>query len=244
MLEEAQPLAWTLSPEWKVLSDSIEDWLQAIESNGTLMILRDQHFNNAEFDYVDMRKFIRRIQARLPALEPFFRRAAIKYDIPWTLLAAQAYQESHWNRRAKSPTGVRGIMMLTLTTAKETGVKNRLDVEQSIMGGARYLAQMQERLPDGVVGPDRWWQALAAYNVGMGHLQDAHSLARKLELDPNNWHELRGVLPLLSQKKYYKDLKYGRARGGEPVTYVSRVRDYQRILQAQLARQQGIHAEK
>jgi membrane-bound lytic murein transglycosylase F len=242
-IEEAQPLAWTLAPKWTVLSDSIGEWLQVIESNGTLLILRDEHFDTEEFDYVDMRSFVRRVKSRLPTLKPIFERAAEKYGIPWTLLAAQAYQESHWNRRARSPTGVRGIMMLTLTTAKEMGVQSRLDAAQSIMGGARYLNQQQQRIPDSVTGQDRWWQALAAYNVGMGHLNDARILARKLDLDPDNWLELRGVLPLLSQKKYYQDLKYGRARGTEPVTYVNRVRNYQNILHAQIGRQGSIHAQ-
>ena len=242
-IEEAQPLAWTLAPEWQILSDSIEQWLQVIESDGTLLILRDEHFDLPEFDYVDMRRFVRRIQSRLPALEPIFREAAEKYDLSWTLLAAQAYQESHWNRRARSPTGVRGIMMLTLPTAREMGVESRLDARQSIMGGARYLHQLQKRIPEGVVGQDRWWQALAAYNVGMGHLHDARKLTRELGLDPDNWLELRGVLPLLSQKKYYQNLRYGRARGEEPVIYVNRIRNYQNILYAQLARRQGIHAD-
>jgi membrane-bound lytic murein transglycosylase F len=242
-IEESQALAWTLSPEWKVLSNSIDQWLQAIESNGTLLILRDQHFDSDEFDYVDMRSFVRRIKSRLPALTPLFRQAAEKYDIPWTLLAAQAYQESHWNRRARSATGVRGIMMLTLPTAKEMGVVSRLDAEQSIMGGAKYLRRLEKRIPDTVSGQDRWWNALAAYNVGMGHVQDARKLAVELDLNPDNWLELRGVLPLLAQKKYYKDLKYGRARGNEPVLYVNHVRNYQNILRAQTARRQGAHAD-
>ena len=242
-IEEAQALAWTLSPEWNVLSESIDEWLQAIESNGTLLILRDRHFDSAEFDYVDMRSFIRRIKSRLPALQPLFQQAAEKYDIPWTLLAAQAYQESHWNRRAKSPTGVRGIMMLTLTTAKEMGVASRLDAAQSIMGGARYLRSLEQRIPDSVDGQDRWWFAMAAYNVGMGHLQDARGLADELDLDPDSWLDMRGVLPLLAQKKYYKDLKYGRARGREPVAYVGKVRNYQNILHAQIARRQGAHID-
>jgi membrane-bound lytic murein transglycosylase F len=242
-IEESQALAWTLSPEWTVLSDSIDQWLQAIESNGTLLILRDQHFDTDKFDYVDMRSFVRRIKSRLPALMPLFNQAAEKYDIPWTLLAAQAYQESHWNRRARSPTGVRGIMMLTLPTAKEMGVESRLDAEQSIMGGAKYLRKLEQRIPDSVTGQDRWWNALAAYNVGMGHVQDARKLAAKLDLNPDSWLELRGVLPLLAQKKYYRDLKYGRARGKEPVIYVNHVRNYQNILRAQMARQQGAHAD-
>lgn len=189
-----------------------------------------------------MRTFVRRVHSRLPELEPLFREAAEKYATPWTLLAAQAYQESHWNRRAKSPTGVRGIMMLTLATAQETGVDSRLDPAQSIMGGARYLASLGRRIPDSVTGDDRWWFALAADNVGMGHLKDARYLAEDLGLDSNSWLDLRGVLPLLSQKQYYRNLRYGRARGNEPVSYVRQVRNYRDILHAQIARQRAIHA--
>ena len=241
-IEEEQALAWNLSPEWEALSDSIEQWLNAIENDGTLLVLQDRHYKIEAFDYVDMRSFIRRMKSRLPRLEALFKKYAAKHDIPWTLLAAQSYQESHWNRRAKSPTGVRGIMMLTLTTAKEMGVESRLDVEQSIMGGAKYLSRLEKRIPDSVEGEDRWWYALAAYNVGMGHLHDARTLARDLDLDPDSWLELKGVLPLLSQKKYYKNLKYGYARGAEPVTYVRQIRNYQNIMRAQIARKQGAHA--
>jgi len=241
-IEENQSLAWNLSPEWEVLADAIDQWLAVIENNGTLLVLKERHYNVEKFDYVDMRTFIRRMKSRLPKLVPLFDKAEQKYDIPWTLLAAQAYQESHWNRRAKSPTGVRGIMMLTLTTAKEMGVESRLDAEQSIMGGAKYLSRLEARIPDTVEGEDRWWYALAAYNVGMGHLKDARSLAIDLDLDPDNWRDLKGVLPLLAQKKYYKDLKYGFARGAEPVSYVRQIRNYQNILHAQSARKQGIHA--
>jgi membrane-bound lytic murein transglycosylase F len=234
-LEENQELAWNLSPEWEVLSDSIDQWLTTIEDDGTLLVLRDRHYNAEEFDYVDIRTFIRRMKSRLPLLLPLFEKAAEKYGLPWTLLAAQAYQESHWDRRARSSTGVRGMMMLTLTTAKEMGVKSRLNAAQSIMGGAKYLSRLEAGMPDSVQGEDRWWYALAAYNVGMGHLRDARSLADDLDLNPNSWLDLRNVLPLLSQKKYYRDLKYGYARGTEPVNYVRQVRNYQNILRAQIA---------
>ena len=240
-LEEKQTLAWNLSPEWEVLSDSIDQWLTTIENDGTLLILQDRHYNIEEFDYVDMRTFVRRMKSRLPLLTPLFEKAAEKYDIPWTLLAAQAYQESHWDRRARSATGVRGTMMLTLTTAKEMGVKSRLSAAQSIMGGAKYLSRLEGRIPDKVKGDDRWWYALAAYNVGLGHLRDAQPLANDLDLNPDSWLDLNGVLPLLAQKKYYKSLKYGYARGTEPVTYVRRIRNYQNILHAQITRKQGAH---
>ena len=242
-IEENQELSWNLSPEWETLSDAIEQWLSAIENDGTLLVLKDRHYKIEEFDYVDMRTFIRRMKSRLPRIEPLFKKAADKYDIPWTLLAAQAYQESHWNRRAKSPTGVRGIMMLTLTTAREMGVESRLDAEQSINGGAKYLSRLQARIPDSVKGDDRWWFALAAYNVGMGHLRDARKLAVELGLNPDNWLDLKGVLPLLTQKKYYENLTYGYARGHEPVTYVRQIRNYQNIMHAQMARTRGIHGK-
>lgn len=241
-LRQDLALTWTLSPEWTFLSDTIQDWLETIEKDGSLLILRDRHYSEDEFDYVDMRSFIRRIESRLPRLVPIIKEAAEKYDIPWTLLAAQAYQESHWNRRAKSPTGVRGVMMLTLVTAREVGVESRLDARQSIMGGAMYMKKLESRVPDSVTESNRWWYALAAYNVGMGHVHDARKLTEELNLDPDSWLDLKGVLPLLSKKKYYKDLKHGFARGAEPVTYVRRIRQYENILRAQLVRKQGIHA--
>ncbi len=241
-LRENQALAWILSPEWVFLAEAIETWLETIERDGRLLILQDRHYGEDEFDYVDMRTYIRRIKSRLPKLAPLFQQAADKYGVPWTLLAAQAYQESHWNRRAKSPTGVRGIMMLTLTTAREMGVKSRLDVKQSIMGGAKYLKKLESRVPESITGSNRWWIALAAYNVGMGHVHDARRLTEELNLDPDSWLDLKGVLPLLSKKKYYKDLKYGYARGAEPVTYVRRIRNYENILRAQLVRERRVHA--
>jgi len=240
-LEKDQMLAWNLSPEWEALSDSIDQWLSAIANDGTLLVLQDRHYNLEKFDYVDIRTFIRRMKSRLPLLTPLFEKAAEKYGIPWTLLAAQAYQESHWDRRARSRTGVRGIMMLTLETAKEMGVKSRLNVAQSIMGGTKYLSRLEGRIPEHVKGDDRWWYALAAYNVGLGHLHDARALAGNLDLNPDSWLDLKGVLPLLSQKKYYRESKYGYARGTEAVTYVRQIRNYQNILRAQIIGKQGIH---
>ncbi|WP_206609574.1 transglycosylase SLT domain-containing protein [Thiohalobacter thiocyanaticus] len=186
------------------------------------------------FDYVDIRTYIRRIDARFPEYRELFRQAAERYDLPYTVLAAQGYQESHWNARARSPTGVRGIMMLTLNTARAMGVDNRLDPKQSIFGGARYLARMMDRFSEEVTGEDRIWLALAAYNVGRAPLHDAQTLARRLDLSPHHWRDIKQVLPLLAKKEYYKDLKYGYARGTEPVRYVQRIREYRHVLENHL----------
>ncbi len=234
-ISESQPLAWIINSKWPQLEGYIEDWLNHITESGQLAVIQEKYYGHVEiFDYVDMRKFIRRIKTLLPKYRTEFEQAAIKYKLDWTLLAAQSYQESHWNARAKSPTGVRGMMMLTLNTARQMGVKSRLDAHQSIQGGAKYMARMIGRIPDSVEGEDRIWLALASYNVGFAHLRDALSLAPEIGKNPDYWVDVKELLPLLSQKKFYKKLKYGYARGLEPVEYVQRIRDYQQVLIQQL----------
>lgn len=231
-LTEPQPLAWMMPPGATQLGLAVAGWLKEYAAIGGLAVLEERYYGHVEvFDYVDVRVYYRRVMQRLPRYKPLFRTAAERHDLPWTLLAAQSYQESHWNPEARSPTGVRGLMMLTRITARAVGVENRLDPKQSVFGGARYLSRMIARVPDRVVGPDRIWFALAAYNVGMGHMHDAQTLARRLGRNPYRWADLEDVLPLLSQKAYYKDLKYGYARGTEPVRYVARIRDFRDILE-------------
>ena len=187
-ISEQQSLAWVINPKWERLVDDIGDWLEQARTSGELAVIQEKYYGHVElFDYVDMRKFIRRIEQRLPKYLDDFKREAAKQGLDWTLLAAQSYQESHWNPKAKSPTGVRGLMMLTLRTAKQMGVESRLDPQQSIRGGAKYLARMIKRVPESVQGEDRVWLALAAYNVGFGHLRDARKLARRLGKNPDYW---------------------------------------------------------
>lgn len=227
-LTEEQSLAWITSKEAMVLQPMMESWLAGFTADGRLGALREKYYGFVPiFDYVDLKRFQRRVVKRLPKYRSYFEKAADQHDFHWTLLAAQAYQESHWNPRAVSPTGVRGMMMLTRPTAEMLGVENRLDPEESIRGGSRYLRRVYDRLPEGIIEPDRTWMALAAYNVGFYHLKDARLLAERQGKNPDSWADLRGVLPLLSQRKYYKTLRYGYARGGEPVRYVQRIRDFQ-----------------
>lgn len=179
----------------------------------------------------DITVFKRHLKTRFPRYQKLFKQAAARHRVDWDLLAAQAYQESHWNRKAKSPTGVRGIMMLTRRTAASLGVTNRLDPVQSINGGAKYLSRLEGRLPKKISHPDRTFVALAAYNVGLGHVKDAQTLARRHGKDPHQWQHLRSVLPLLTKKRYYKTVRYGYARGHEPVQYVKRIRTYRLLLE-------------
>jgi len=199
--------------------------------SGELERLVERHFGHADrFDYVDARKLLRHIDERLPHLEPHFRAAAEKQGLDWHLLAAMGYQESHWDPEATSPTGVRGIMMLTEDTAAQMGVADRLDPAQSIRGGARYLARVKEKLPERIPEPDRSWLALAAYNVGFGHLEDARVLTERGGGDPDRWTDVRRYLPLLAKKKHHAGTKHGFARGGQAVRFVENIRRYHDVL--------------
>lgn len=231
-VSEEQGLAWALPKGAQALQAKIETWMAGLEKRNHLGALRDRYYGHVQiFNYVDIATFRRRVDSRLPNYQAAFRKVAKEHPgIDWHLLAAQAYQESHWEPQARSPTGVRGIMMLTQNTARSLGVSNRLDVQASIRGGAQYLARMRGQLPDSIEEPDRTWMALAAYNVGMGHLKDARKLAKQLGRDPDSWSDMKDVLPKLAQKAYYKDLRYGYARGTEPVKYVRRIRQYDQIL--------------
>ena len=230
-ITEPESLVWYMQADAQKLAQITKKWFDSLKSSGKHAELLERYYGFIDnFDYVDAKTFERRTKERLPKYQAWFKTAAEQHNLPWTLLAAQSYVESHWNPRAKSPTGVRGIMMLTQPTAKEVGVSNRLDAESNIFGGAEYLAKLKKRIDEAITDPDRTWLALAAYNVGMGHLRDAQSLAKQLGKNSRQWADLKTVLPLLSQKKHYKKLKHGYARGGEPVSYVDRIRDFEQTL--------------
>lgn len=226
-----EQLAWILPQNSTKLEANMYSWLNSFVQSGKMTQLKDHYYSYVLFfDYYNTKMFYKRIESRLPKYESYFKSTSTKFGIPWTLLAAVSYQESHWNPKAKSFTGVRGMMMLTLHTAKLLGVTNRLDPQQSIIGGTRHLKQMIKNVPEGVKGEDRLKFALASYNIGPGHIQDAMTLAKKLGLNQNVWSDLKIVLPLLSQKKYYRSLKFGYARGSEPVKYVEAIYNYKSIL--------------
>lgn len=234
-LTEERPLAWAMLKNAHQLRAEMHDWLTGFQSEGQLEVLLNRYYGHLDtFDFVDIKKFKKQIVKLLPRYRKWFKQAARKNKLDWRLLAAQSYQESHWNRLAKSPTGVRGIMMLTQPTAKQLGVKSRLDAKSNIFAGARYLVQLRQRLPNVIKEPDRTWMALTAYNMGYGHLTDAIELTKTLGKNPTHWIDIEEVIPLLSQRKYYKQTKHGYARGGEAVHYVKQIRDYRGILSEQV----------
>lgn len=230
-MQQQESLAWAFRrDEDDSLYHAANMFMKKIRRNGDLKILLERYYGATGTNPVNMSIYQLRIRNRLPKYQLWFEQSGKRYDIDWRLLAAIGYQESFWNPKAVSPTGVRGIMMLTQGTANHVGIRNRLDPPQSIDGGARYLREMYDRIPRDVEAPDRLWMALAAYNVGYHHLMDARKITAMQNADPNQWLEVEQRLPLLSQAHWYKNLEYGYARGWEPVQYVKRIRSYYDVL--------------
>lgn len=231
-LGEPNHLVWMVAKgDDDSLLEAANKFLEQAGRNGTLQRLRERYYGHVDvLGYVGAYAFATHLQQRLPKYEKTFREVARQHGVDWRLLAAIGYQESHWQPEATSKTGVRGLMMLTLATAKAMGVTNRIDPVQSIQGGGKYIAQVHANLPESIEEPDRTWFALAAYNVGGGHLEDARKLAEAEGLNPNKWLDVKQMLPRLAQKQWYSKTRYGYARGGEPVHFVANIRRYYDIL--------------
>ena len=223
--------AWAVSPGYPELRNALDAYFARLRKDGTLARLADRYFGvSADVERIDAGVFQERIRKTLPEWRKTFVEAQAKSGIEWRLLAAVAYQESQWDPIATSETGVRGLMQLTEETARHLGVVDRLDAKSSAIGAARYLADLKSKLPARIAEPDRTWLALAAFNIGVAHLEDARILAQRQKLNPDLWADVRKVLPLLAEPEYYLGAKYGYARGGMPVAFVGRVRGYYDIL--------------
>jgi membrane-bound lytic murein transglycosylase F len=227
-----ETLAWALPNDADpLLVNQVQDFFNRINANGSLRILLDRYYGHIErLNQGDVLAFLERRTSVLPQYRDVFHEAQELTGIDWRLLAALGFQESHWNPLATSPTGVRGLMMLTSGTADRMGVTNRLDARQNIIAGARYLKMLKDALPGRIGEPDRTWMALASYNVGFGHVEDARILAQRRGLNPDLWFDLRKTLPLLARSDYYTTVKRGFARGGEPVILTENIRNYFDIL--------------
>ncbi|PLW81349.1 membrane-bound lytic murein transglycosylase MltF [Kineobactrum sediminis] len=229
-------IVWYLppGPRHDALRQRVNTFFEGLQQDGRLDLLREQHFGHARIlSRIGSHTFASSIRRKLPPYRALIQQVAGEYQLDWHLLAAIAYQESHWDPLATSPTGVRGLMMLTKPTAAEMGVTDRLDPLQSLRGGARYLKHVRRRLPQRIEEPDRTWLALAAYNVGMGHLEDARVLTQRHGGNPDQWSNVMEHLPMLQKREHYRNTRHGYARGLQAVSYVQNIRHYYSILQWQ-----------
>ncbi len=231
-LGEPEELVWLFPLEQDdSLAKAAADFLLQLQSDGTQAQLAERFYGHLDqLSYVGAKTFMHHVRNRLPKYQALFQDYARTFDMDWRLLAAIGYQESHWRPHAVSPTGVRGLMMLTRNTANYIGVSNRMDAEESIQGGAKYFRLVHEKIPEHIPEPDRTWFALASYNVGFGHLEDARRLTESAGKNPDRWVDVKEYLPLLTQKEWYSKTRFGYARGHEPVLYVQNIRRYYDVL--------------
>ena len=227
-----EQLAWAFPKNADpYLYEKSQLFFKRIQKDGTLKRLIDRYYGHVKrLDRPDIEGFLDKMRSTLPKFQHMFEQAQEITGVDWRLIAALGYQESHWDPLATSPTGVRGLMMLTGDTADRMGVKDRLDPKQSIVAGAEYFLDMKDMIPDRIPEPDSTWLALAAYNVGYGHLEDARILAQRQKLNSDTWTDLKKTLPLLSRFEHHSTVKHGYARGGEPVIFVENIRTYYDIL--------------
>ncbi|WP_299198499.1 membrane-bound lytic murein transglycosylase MltF [uncultured Amphritea sp.] len=244
-LSKPKPVAWLLIKQSdQSLQRATQRFFERPATQELLVKLKKKYLTRqTRLGYVDIETFRRDLETRFCKLEQYFMMAEQETDIDWRLLASIAYQESHWNPNAVSPTGVKGIMMLTQAAAKEVGVADRTDPVQSVMGGAHYLEKVMGKIPDRIQGKERIWFALASYNIGYGHLEDARVLTARAGRDPDKWSDVKEFLPLLTQKEYFQSVRHGYARGYEPVLYVKNIRNYYDLLDWEL-RKAKIEAAK
>lgn len=231
-LPDPREARWVVRRRAPDLATRVDAFLAGLKNAGTLQaMLRAATPDSPEFEFLTAQRLQQDIEESLPHLWPHFEAAARETGVDWRLLAALAYVESRWKGEARSGDGASGIMMLTENTATSLGVTDRHDPEQSILGGARYFVQVRGKIPARIPEPDRTWFALAAYNVGYGHLEDARVLAQQRGGNPDSWTDVREALPLLTQEEYYSRARHGYARGWEPAKMVDQVQMFLRLLE-------------
>lgn len=231
-LSKQEPVVWALPHDVnKSMLARLNRFFIEARRDGTLRQIYERYYGHVRrLEPADAEGILARRLSILPRYRGFFHEAQEQTSLDWRLLGAIGYQESKWDPYATSPTGVRGLMMLTGDTADRMGITDRLDARQSILGGAKYLVLLKDTLPDRISEPDRTWLALAAYNQGIGHLEDARRIAHAKGMNPDSWADVKQTLPLLARGGYEKVTRYGYARGGEAVIFVESIRNYYDIL--------------
>lgn len=164
------------------------------------------------------------LHGQISPYDNLIQRYARTRDFDWRMVAAQAYQESQFDLRAKSWAGAMGLMQIMPLTARELGVSQPFDPGQNVAGGTKYMRQLIERFDEGIPYRERYHLALASYNAGYGHVADARRLAEEMHWDPDVWlGNVEKAMLLLAKPKYARAARYGYVRGSEPVTYVSTI---------------------
>ena len=191
----------------------------------------EEVYQNTPLNNFEQTKFKDLLENRFPKYKAMFEKASEETSIDTDLLAAISFQESQWDPKAKSKMGVRGMMMVTLETAALVGVEKRLNPEQNIMGGAKYLAMLQERNIYGKTTADQLSISLAKYNLGPTNIIN---IAKEIGKEPDEitWPDLESELKNISGEDVNLIDVNGYSRGQQAIDYVNRIKNYYKLLAA------------
>ena len=232
----SQRIAWATRHDSQNLLNATNSWLEQLKRQIDFNVIYNKYFKNKKY-------FRRRIKSNFYSLnnqqispyDGLIKKHSKVLNWDWRLVASQVYQESKFDPRVSSWAKASGLMQLMPNTAKELGVTNRSDPEQSIKGGTKYLKRIWknfEHIPDSI---QRTKFAMASYNCGMGHVFDAQRLAEIEGLKKDVWDDHVETMVLkLSKPEYYNHpiVKYGYVRGLEPYNYVKQIFErYQHYVQ-------------
>jgi membrane-bound lytic murein transglycosylase MltF len=152
---------------------------------------------------------------RFLAIVELFRKYSDRYKLDFLLMAAQAYQESRLDQRARSPVGAIGIMQIMPATGKELRVGDITKIEPNIHGGVKYMRALRDEYFENEPMDDlnKGLFTFACYNAGPGRVRQLRRLAEKRGLNPNIWF---GNVEQIAAERI----------GRETVTYVSNIFKY------------------
>ena len=219
-------LGWAVRRDNPALLAALNQYVQ--EEKGGLF------FNMMKKRYFKNRRTITRakdslrvdLSGRLSPYDELVKKYARQYGQDWRLITAQMYQESKFDPQATSWVGARGLMQIMPVTGRELGFTDLHDPEDNIHAGVKYMSQLVNRFDSNVPIEERTRFALAAYNVGYGHVLDARRLAREKGWNPDKWFgHVEQAMRLLTKPAYHKRARYGFCRCGQPVHYVGNIQN-------------------
>lgn len=223
----------------KEFKDRLNQFITKASESGLLDQLKKEILIHLpDIDTANTVTFFDKLQSVWPTIKDLVFEVADELEFDRALLAAISYQESHWEIDAESFTGVKGLMMLTASAAQDMAVEDRTDPRQSLEGGVKYFRHMKSKIPERIDEPHKTLFALAAYNVGFGHLEDARILTQKAGKNPDDWVEVEPFLAKLNNPSIAHELRYGTADGSTAVIYVNNIMTYQQLMNWKINKEQ------
>jgi len=218
----------------------LNSFIQTAKASGKVTQYKNEILMHLpQIGIADTVTFFDKLQTAWPQIAKLVMEVSKEYDFDPSLLAAISYQESHWDPDAVSISGVKGLMMLTENTAEEMGVQDRTNPRESLIGGIKYIKMMQNKIPDRISDINRILFALAAYNIGYGHLEDARVLTQRSGGNPDIWLEVEPYLKKLNNPAIAEQLKYGVADGRTAVIYVNNIMTYKQLMTWKIQNEQA-----